>query len=455
MFHRTRRPPSAIAVGALALGGALSATAVAADQATTQQDLGDKLNALQAKIDELQAQQKAMQQQQQQQSHDATMHSVLSDADTRSNALDLTGISGGYSPEKGFLLRSDDGNFLLHPWFQLQVRNELNYRNSGKPSGADDTQNGFQIQEMKVGFDGNVFTPDLTYQIIWNFNHDTGNGFLTEAWAKYHFDNSPWAIKGGQFKNPLDHEQLISDKYQLAADRTYTEDILANSNGFVQGVSAIWDPGHEAPLRAEVAFTDGYASFNQSFQDFPTTNANYGLAGRVEYKLFGHWADYNKFTSLGNTDDLLVVGAGADLTGVGHRNQLLHVADVQWNRGPLGLYGAYMGRYTQHGAMGSSGDTYDPSVRLQASYLFTRKLEGFARYDYLHFDSKEFPAGTQINIHEFTVGANYYLYGQAAKFTVDVSFLPNGAPVGDFFSGVLVDNDHSEFMVRGQFQLLI
>ena len=454
MFHPTRRPRSAAVAGALALSGALSASALAADQPATQ-DLSEKLNALQAKIDELQAQQKSIQQQQDRQAHDATMHSVLSDAEGHSKALDMTGITGGYSPEKGFLLRSDDGNFLLHPWFQFQVRNETNYRNAGKPSGADDTENGFQIQQMKVGFDGNVFTPDLAYQIIFNFNPNTGTAFLTEAWAKYHFGNSPWAVKGGQFKNPLDHEQIISDKYQLAADRSFTEDVLANGNGFVQGASLIWDPGHDSPLRAEAAFTDGFASFNQNFQDFPTTNADYGVVGRVEYKLFGHWADYTKFTSLGNTADLLVVCAGADLTGIGHRNQLLHVADAQWNRGPLGLYGAYMGRYTQHGALGSSGDTYDPSLRLQASYLVTRKLEGFARYDYLHFDGKEFPARTQVNIHEITVGANYYVYGQAAKFTVDFTFLPNGAPINDGFSGVLVDNNHTEFMVRGQFQLLI
>ena len=453
MLHLSRRRLASVC-GALVIGG-LRAPVAAAPQSEPQQDLSATLEALQAQIDQLKAQQKAIQQQQADQQKEATTDAVLKDADRHSQFMQLNNLNAGWSPDYGFFLRSDDGNFLLHPWFHLQIRDETNYRNNVKHGGnSDDFENGFEIHHLRFGFDGNAFTPDLTYLLLWDTDRRNGSVNLSEAWAKYHVPNSPWAIKGGQFKNPLDHEELIPDKLQLAADRTLTSDIFFNGQGFVQGVSAIYDPGNNSALRAEIAFTDGYNSFNQNFQDFPTTNADYGFAGRVEYKVRGDWRDYTHFTSQGNREDLVVLGAGADWTGIGHVEQFLHTFDGQWNGGPLALWGAYAGRYRARGGL-TGGDTYDPSVRLQAAYLLSRHWEIFGRYAYLHFDSKEFPAGTQVNVHEVTLGVNYYLRGQAAKFTFDLTYLPNGSPVADDLAGILIDNDHAELLLRGQFQLLL
>lgn len=79
--------------------------------------------------------------------------------------------------------------------------------------------------------------------------------------------------------------------------------------------------------------------------------------------------------------------------------------------------------------------------------------EVFGRYDYLKLDSKEFVANT--NVHEFTLGVNYYIYGQNLKFTLDGSYLPNGLPVDDNGSGVLVNNGHGEAIARAQAQLAL
>ena len=44
----------------------------------------------------------------------------------------------------------------------------------------------------------------------------------------------------------------------------------------------------------------------------------------------------------------------------------------------------------------------------------------------------------------------------AAKFTVDLSYLPNGSPVNFDAGGVLdPDANTSQFVLRGQFQLLL
>ena len=45
-----------------------------------------------------------------------------------------------------------------------------------------------------------------------------GGVSLLDAYVKYMF-NSDWGIKGGQFKEPLTHEKLVSYKRQLLVER--------------------------------------------------------------------------------------------------------------------------------------------------------------------------------------------------------------------------------------------
>lgn len=379
---------------------------------------------------------------------------VIDDADRRGRFLDISEMSAGWTEDRGFFIRSDDGNFLLSPFMLLQVRDATTWRQDEKHDGSDDTQNGFEIRRLQFGFDGNVFTPDLTYRIFWQSSElTTGNLSLLMAWVQYRIHDTPWVIGGGQFKDPLDHEQLISDASQLAADRTYVDDILAGGEAFSKGADVRYDNG--GPLRGEAAVTSGFNNNNTTFQDYPTNATNFGVAGRVEYKVFGNWKDYEHFTSLGNHGDLLAVGGGFDWTEAGHSDAIRHVADVQYNPGPLGLYASYLGRYTARNTAGVGGYTYDPSLRLQASYLLMPHWEAFARYDYLHLDGKEFTTPTSSTVQEFTVGSTYYFRGQNAKLTFDLSYLPNGAPTTDTGNDVLADPGNGELVFRGQFQLLL
>jgi len=326
-------------------------------------------------------------------------------------------------------------------------------RQDVKPGGSDDTQNGIEIRRLQLGFDGNLFTPDLTYRIFWQSSElTTGNLSLLMAWVQYRFHGTPWVIGAGQFKDPLDHEQLISDARQLANDRTFVDDTLAGGEAFSRGVTLRYDSG--GPLRAEGAFTSGFNVPNTTFQQFPTSPANYGVAARGEYKAFGSWKDYEQFTAQSGAN-LLVIGGGADLTEAGHTDSLRHVIDVQCNLGGLGLYASYLGRYTRGNTAGRGGDTYDPSARTQASYLLTPNWEAFARYDYVHLDGKEFKAGTQSTVHEITAGANYYFHGQAAKATLDLTYLPNGTPLADIGNDIIANIHHGELILRTQFQLML
>ncbi len=450
--------PLTTALAALCVASA--STALYADDVPQQtpQQLQQEVEQLRAAVKELQAQRIAP-------AYtaidvDATVDSVLHDANRRSQLLATdSSFLGGW--DNGFKIRSADGNFLLHPWFQFQFRNVTNYRQDAKQNGqGDDLQNGFELRRMKFGFDGNVFSPNMTYLFLWATDRHDGTPKLEDAWVKYKFADN-LAVKAGQIKNPLDHEQIVSSKYQLAVERTLIADVFVNGDDYVQGVSLIIDDG-TSPLRAEMAFTDGIRSQNQNFQDFPSTTsgnsptADWGAAGRVEYKLMGDWKDYEHFTAMGTKRDLFVLGAGADYTEVGHTGILTHVADAQYSMpGGLSLFGAFLGRYTARNAAAGDSDTYDCTMRFFASYLFNPKLEGYAQYQYIHFDSATMPAGTDNLVHDITVGVNYYLQGQSAKITLDASYLPNGSPVSDDGSGVLSNNGKNEVVIRAQFQLLL
>jgi hypothetical protein len=228
------------------------------------------------------------------------------------------------------------------------------------------------------------------------------------------------------------------------------------------GVAVGWDDGPDgSPFRAEVAYTDGANAINQNFQDFPTTKANFGLAGRVEYMAFGKWSEYEDFTTIGNTQDMLAFGAGADITEAGDTDTLLHTVDVHYETGKLGLFGAYLGRSIEDATVGTGASAanhngYDWGFIVQAAYLMDKHLEPFVRYDFINFDKDLLPAGTDENqVHEFTAGVNYYFKGHNAKFTADVTYLPNGTPVADTGGDILASDDETEFVIRAQFQLLL
>jgi len=361
-------------------------------------------------------------------------------------AVDVT-----FDTHKGLWFTSENGDFAIHPFTLLQIRNTTNLRQHVATDDQYDSQNGFDIRRMQLGAEGNAFTPDLTFRIFIQTERSGGDAELFDAWLKYHFHDSPFYIEGGQFKSPFGHEQMIFDRTMMAADRTLTDDILADGEAFSQGVMGIYQTDD---IRAKLQFTNGYGTNDVNFEDPTSRPGFFGVGTRDELKLMGNWNDYDQFTSLGDSSNLLVGGIGCDETQANPGNVLHATGDVQWNNGPLGLYASYIGRYTSQN--GAAGDTYDYGPMVQASYLLDpHHLEVFGRFDYLKFDGKEFAAGTNTNVDEITAGINYYFFGQNLKLTTDATYLPNGSPVDDNGSGVLLSNGGSQWVFRVQMQFAL
>lgn len=445
-----------VVAGALGMAGAVIAQAAE----PTTAELMSQIQALQTKVQTLETNQ---QQAVNKADVDATVESVLKDADKQSQLMQAEGFTAGWT-NGHFVLGSSDGNFKLIPMFQFQFRNVTNYRENGKASGNNDMQNGFEIPRMKSEVQGNAFTPDLTFDINWD-SGEYGHR-LERAYVQYRFADD-WSFRAGQYKDDVFHEENIRSSNQLAVDRSLLNEVLGGGQtDFVQGVSFIYSNG--GPLRADIGYHDGYASANTDFTDAGGTGAvgvtptDFGVSARVEYAIQGDFKGYDQFTANGNKDDLLVVGAGADWSQGSSNNVVFHTVDLQWDPqsvAGLSVYAAYLGAYRDFNDA-TDNDFYDWGAMLQAGYMLNQSWEIFGRYDFTHLDHDALAAGSENEFHEITAGVNYYLqaapWHHNAKVTVDVTYLPNGAPGDEEQIGILANGDkNDEIVVRGQFQLLL
>lgn len=462
-------------------------------QAQTQPQLStaEEIKLLRGRLDQLEAQQRAAEQKQ---VRDKTIEEVVNDAQRHSMLIDNGEFTAGYRDGR-FFLGSADGNFMFRPWSQMQIRYAGLWRQDGKSGNRDQVDDGFEIRRMKLGFDGNAFTPDFTYffnwqtvrasstvnvtgnansgangQTIGTFNNGFGGALqLEEAWVKYHVHNTPWYVKAGQLKDPLLHDQIVSSRYQQSAERSLIADVFANGDAFTEGATLIYDP--DSWYRAEGGITHGMRSANTNFLDYPTNAFNYGFAGRAEFKLMGRWKDYAQIGAVGTAEPLFVVGVGADYTERGHSGQTVGVIDAHYAL-PSGfnLYAAAVDRYTTHNfgvytqsATGASIGTPNPAVAgqstneygglIQLGYLIDKHWEPFGRYEYFHLEGT--PAGSNNYVNAITGGLNYYFVGHRAKITAEVQYLPNGIPIDDTANDIFKDNNHGELLGEIQFQLLL
>jgi hypothetical protein len=385
----------------------------------------------------------------------STRTEVVRDAEERSEIL------AGYEEGK-FFLRSADDTFSLSPGAQLQIRYTVNSRDDVD----DDLQDGFEMRRAKFNFGGHLVTKDFTYNLQWESNENGGGVTLEEAWVRYKFRDD-MAVRLGQMKDNPFREETISSKRQLAVDRSLLNELIAGGEtDYVQGVRLEWDVSEA--LRADVTLHDGYNSDNTPFAESGGTAAvgvgptEWGVSGRLEFFAMGQDAkkQYDDFSAMKNKENLFVVGGGFDYSMAGNNHAFFHTVDAQYeNTNGLGVYGAVVGldRETSTGAFGpGSPETslYDWGVLLQAGYMLNERYEVFGRWDVTFLDDAILAAGDEDTINEITLGVNRYFHGHSAKLTVDASYLPDGAPSNEAGIGVLA-SDEEQFVVRGQFQLLL
>lgn len=323
-------------------------------------------------------------------------------------------------------------------------------------SGDNEIDGGFEQSRVKPYLFGTIGPDDgagftsgpIEYRVQGTFIPNGGDFTLEDAFIVVPISDD-FAIRGGQFLNPVSSERTTFGGFNLAVDRSLASDVLG-AGGYVQGVTAVITPADMPNIRGEFGITDGLGSGNTPFTDVV---GEIGAAGRVEFLLAGDWRHLTDYSAATTTTETMAAGAGADITFDGDTTLLTGTGDFRFESAEgLGAYGAVFVNLGQF-----EGDsTFNLGGVGQASMLLEDGLEPFGRVSALILDDDILPVDDSFFL-EFTAGVNYYLEPSTlphrVKLTADVGLLPLGTPGAPQLD--YIASDDVQFVVRGQLQILL
>jgi hypothetical protein len=385
---------------------------------------------------------------------------VLSDADSRASLAG--GVTAGHDGKR-FFLASEDGTFLLQPSAYVQARYVYNDRDGSTSTGGDDRETGFTIRRMKLGFDGHIGSPKLTYLFVVTTDNNTESIFLDDAIIGYQAMDGV-TINVGQGKAPFLREELISDKQQLAVERSLVNELFTVRR--VQGIWAKIDANDNA--KVALSLNDGVASGDAgdaaggtaaATNDFDTDASDIAMTARLDLRLAGNWEQWDDFSSWSNEETALFLGAAVHYElGETGDNQASATFDsiVEWTVDAsyecngFNLFGAAVGNSLN--GPGAAATTQNYGFVIQGGYMvWTDQLEPFVRYELTNPDG-----GHDLSI--VTFGTNYFVKKHNAKFTADLVCALNSLDQlgGNTGLGLLTDagGETGQVALRLQFQLV-
>lgn len=369
---------------------------------------------------------------------------VLADADTRSSLLQ-SGTTAGY--DKGFMLSSADGNFLLKINGYMQIRAVVNYQDDDNAAN-DSTRSGFENRRTRLKFSGHVVDPSWKYVIYGDFG-TSGSFGLLDAYVQKNYDNG-WFSRVGQFKGGWLREELVSAFKQLTVERS-----LVNGR-FTQGRSQGIAMGYSGDqFRGSFMYSNGLNDRNGSALD---EDSEYSFMGRMEFLAAGNWKQFGDFTSMRGSEYGAMIGVAAYVEnpefGTASDDDQVQsyglTADVSSEGDGWNVYGAFIFNGVSDDRAGMK-DRDQWAFVVQGGYFFTDDIEAFARFEYgdLDDDSEE--------LQVLTVGFNKYWAGHGLKWTTDVGYGINEvssawASDGAGWRTDGLDED-GQFVIRSQIQL--
>lgn len=416
---------------------------------------------------------------------------LMADAQGRTSLLQ----AGGSGHDGAFHMGDASGNFRLNVGALMQFRYMINSRDEkdGASLGDDDVTLGFDSPRNQLRFWGNIVNPQWTYAITVDFGSaEAGpysafaNGFgqLLDAWGQYNMDGEgegTW-VRWGQFQNPAIFEETTAPEFQLAAERSVTNEFF--SPGRTQGVII----GHDTEdFRVQFGFSDGadFAGNGETSASFFNSGAeaDFAFTFRGDYKFSGDWSAFDDFTSWKGSDNAMRLGGSIHYQESGDTNPstqgnavfgavtdttyLLWSVDFSYESDGWNAFIAYMGNSIDVDFVGGgSSDTTNQGIVAQGGVFLSDNTEFFARWDTLILDDDALASGVEDTLNFLTFGINYYFVPEshAAKFTADIvySFEETDAIDGSGAFGNLPDADTTgllgasdgEFVLRLQMQLL-
>jgi hypothetical protein len=306
-----------------------------------------------------------------------------------------TGGSAGY--DKGFYIKSNDGNFKLV--FHGMVKTRFDFLNdekmvigdTGEPGKNHTMHAAFNLPYARLYLTGHMFTPKLSYAIYYDFVKN----MPIYMYAQYAFIPGTFQIKVGLFKRPISRPYLTS-----SVKRQFIDDSIGHlgagldvgvevGNGYETAKGFAWAVGVFNGSRGGAgADVNGFAGNDNGIAggDFSPV-----VVGRVGY-------NYNGINGYSATDfegGPLRFSVGLSLaTEFDHDNNEVttHTAGLDAILKIQGL-SVSGGLFAQSQAQSFLWDTDDETAQsglaaiasyIQAGYLIKEMIEPVARYAFQH-----------------------------------------------------------------------
>lgn len=385
-----------------------------------------------------------------------------------------TGVTAGYN--RGFFIRSADGNNELRMVLVSQLRYAYNHRDAGASTDeAEDLDfGGIQLRRVQLDLQGHFLNPRWTFRLRLDASSG-GTVGAAWAWAGYRFSDR-LGIRVGQFKPSFLYEEDVSGSSQLAAERSYTADYFTTD--FSQGAQATLQPLERLRVVGTV-HTGSYSART----DFLGDGTDAALAGRVELLLGARdvaraWRQFTDFPSWsGDQAAVLLSGAydyewGETQVEGGLPDISKGAVEIVAKLGRFGLFGsAIVQQFSVPEAAAEDvpanlEDATQVAVVIQGSGFVARdRVEPFARFEWIDFDGvyyRNSTGGIQSDSRDLaepsdlgilTAGLNYYLARHGAKLTLDAQYALDPVPVTNLGGALLRSAAGDQLAVRCQLQV--
>jgi hypothetical protein len=419
---------ASIFIGAAAFSG----MAVAGTGATSN-DLQSRLEAAEAHIAELSAQQDGdwLTEQRSEQVR-GIVQDVLADADTRAS-LQGSGATSGY--DNGFFVQSADGKWSMKINGLFQERFNVGHQPApwnGATNDQKETAFGFETTRAALNFSGEL--AGVAYynaRLDWSpYNTGGGNGLsaseLEWAYGGWHV-NDNWSVQMGRQKMNVMRGFMVNAEDQQAIERSSYNYYWASSqitNGVM--VKGAWDN-----FRMNGMFSNGATNVaNTANQGWQANQNSWAVTGRAEWLLQGDWAQFDHIGSTkGGTSGMLLGVGGGYLRGAAvnaggapntntPKNWLVS-GDLSYQADGWNVYGSSSYQRTNNGATGVD-DTNSIGFEVGAGMHVSDDDELYARWQWINpgFGSGQFSS----TLNMATIGWNHYIAGPNAKVSVDWSW---------------------------------
>jgi hypothetical protein len=361
---------------------------------------------------------------------------------------------------KGFTIT--DGENKLKVGGFMQFRYILNFRDDPSTGSAHDSgfANGFEFARTRLNFSGNVLDPNLKFKIEGDFNRNGGEMSLTDGFVAYSFSDE-LTVRAGQFKIPLQREQLVSDTLQLAVERSVVDSVF--NQGRSQGVELQYAVDS---FRAMGSINDGIQALNTRYTS--PAESDVGVTARAEFK-FGEadWKQFEDFTSFRGGKNGGLLGAAVHWQHDGNTatpgspedpqsDLISYTADFSYESDGWNVFVAGIGTHYDEGDSSDSLDDF--GIVAQGGVFVSDNDEIFGRWDWVIPDSDR---AQDEDFHTLTAGWNHYFVPEshALKFTADVCWFMNEVSRNELVpsngrTALLPDNNDNQIAVRLQLQLM-